>query len=97
MFASRKTGAAGAADLERIEALVRARFEVPEDEIVLVSEEAGRLPGLPTRMTTILFWTGRTARHRLRLFKPAAEVSAADLPQSWLRGALVDEGDGDCC
>lgn len=83
--------------LDRVEALVRARYRVAEEDIVLVSEEPGRAPGLPPRMTTILFWQGREARHRLRVFKPAAEVAAADLPEGWLKKALLDEGEGDCC
>lgn len=88
---------AEASDLERVEALVRARFGVGADDLVLVSEETGRQPGLPGRMTTVLFWRGREDRHRLRIFKPVAEIDAGDLPSGWLRGALVDEGDGDCC
>ena len=55
------------------------------------------MPGLPERMTTILFWTARTDRHRIRIFKPAAEIGAGDLPQAYLRRALVDDGEGDCC
>lgn len=87
----------GAADLARVEALVRARYGVDADDIVLVREEPGRAPGLPPQVTTILFWQGREIRHRLRVFKPVARVEAADLPEGWLRGALVDEGEGDCC
>lgn len=97
MFAARAIARPEVDDLERVEALVRDRFGVGEDDLVLVSEEAGRLPGLPPRMTTILFWSGRERRHRLRLYKPAASVVAADLPAGWLKGALLDEGEDDCC
>jgi len=97
MFAARTIARPDVAELERVEALVRARFGVGEDDLVLVSEEAGRLPGLPATMTTILFWSGRERRHRLRLYKPAASVRADDLPAGWLKGALLDEGEGDCC
>ena len=85
------------ADLDRVEQLVRAQFDVPDRDIVLVSEELGRQPGLPKRLTTILFWIGPNARHKLRVFKPVAEVRETDLPAGWLRGALLDEGEGDCC
>ena len=97
MFAGRSADRPQVADLERIEALVRARFGVGGDDIVLITQEPGRDPGMPESMTTILFWTGRQTRHRLRLFKPAADVRPADLPPSWLRGALVDDGESDCC
>ena len=96
MFARRSIGT-DLRDLERIEAIVRSRFAVGDDQIVLVTEEDARLPGGPERVTTILFWTGRDRRHKVRVFKPAAEVSATDLPMSWLRGALLDEGEADCC
>ncbi len=97
MFASPSFATRAPADLERIEGWVRARYGVAEDQIVLVSEEAGRMPGLPDRMTTILFWTGDGARHRLRVFKPAGDVTVADLPPAWVRAALRDEGASDCC
>ncbi len=97
MFQSQRTTEPEIAQLERIERMVRARYGISDDDIVLVTEEAGRVPGLPVRMTTILFWTGKSIRHRLRLFMPAVAVEEADLPQSWLRGALIDEGDEDCC
>ena len=97
MFQRRAAPPADPAALDRVEALVRARYRVAEEDIVLVSEEAGRAPGLPARMTTILFWQGRAARYRLRVFKPAAQVVAADLPEGWLKNALLDEGEADCC
>ncbi len=96
MFA-RKRAAPDLAELDRIETLVRTRYALPDDALVLVTEEEGALPGEPPRSTTVLFWTDRTTRHRLRVFRPAAEVGAADLPPGWLRGALRDMGDIDCC
>jgi len=83
--------------LDRIEALVRARFAVPDDQIVLVSEEAPGVPGFPALDTTVRFWMERDARYRLRIFKPAAGVSEADLPVAWLLPSLIDDGDPDCC
>ena len=97
VFARSSFATCASAHLEQVEALVRARYGVAEDQIVLVSEEVGRMPGLPDRMTTILFWTGPEARHRVRVFKAAREVTDADLPPRWVRAALRDEGVADCC
>ncbi len=97
MFARLQSGAQNVPQLERVEALVRARFRVAEDQIVLVREEPSTLPRLPARSTVILFWTGPEARHRIRIFKPAAAVIAADLPAPWLQNAIRDDGENDCC
>lgn len=96
MFRRLKSAAPELGALERAEALVRARFAVPEGELVLVSEEPSRLPGQPGVTTTALFWKDGE-RYRLRLFKPVAEVTGEDLPPRWLAGALRDEGEADCC
>lgn len=96
MFARRKPVSA-VADLARVEAAVRERFGLDRDRLVLVTEERARPPDLPQSATTVLFWTAAGLRHRLRIFKPAAAIAPADLPPVWLRGALVDEGDNDCC
>jgi len=85
------------AHLDRIERWTRARFAVPDDQIVLVSEEEGRMPGFPPHLTTVLFWLAPDERYRFRIFKPAAEVEEADLPVAWLRPGLIDDGDADCC
>lgn len=85
------------AQLDRIECLVRARFELDAADLVLVSEEPGRLPGFPPWDTTVRFWSGDGVRYRLRVFKPAAEVDAADLPVAWLLPGLIDDGEPDCC
>lgn len=96
MFARLKAKAPDLDALERAEALVRARYHLSAETLVLVNEEPGRLPGQPAAMTTILFWKGDT-RHRLRLFKRVADVVVDDLPPGWVAGALRDEGDPDCC
>ncbi len=83
--------------LDRVEAMVRALFALPADQIVLVSEEASGVPGFPARDTTVRFWTDRDTRYRLRIFKPAAEISETDLPVIWLLPSLIDDGDPDCC
>lgn len=83
--------------LHRIEGWTRARFAIAADQIVLVSEERGTLPGFPDRDTTIRFWTDPATRYRLRIFKPARDVCADDLPLAWLLPALIDDGEPDCC
>ncbi|WP_375257257.1 hypothetical protein [Citreimonas sp.] len=97
MFTTRSPARDTLEHLDRIEAWVRARFSVPDDQIVLVSEERGRVPGFPPRLTTVLFWMARDERYRFRVFKPAAQVDKSDLPLAWLRPALIDDGDADCC
>ncbi len=97
MFGRKAVQVARAADLDRVEALVRARFELGSDCLVMVSQLPGREAGFPPLETRVLFWTEDGIRHRLRLFSSAAEVVAADLPPRWLRTGLIDDGDGDCC
>lgn len=93
--------AAGSRDrlrhLDRVEAWTRERFRLPEEAIVLVSEEPGRQPGYPPLQTTVLFWTDRGTRHRFRVFKPVAEIVEGDLPVAWMLPALLDDGDAECC
>lgn len=96
MFRRTAARPANLAELERVEALVRARLGIDSADLVFVSEEQPRRPGYPARETVVLFWAAGT-RHRLRVFRPVAEVGAEDLPPAWLRPALVDDGEGDCC
>lgn len=84
------------AHLECVEALTRARFGLDPADLVFVSEEAPRSPGYPPLETVVLFWAGGE-RHRLRVFRPVAEVGPGDLPPAWLRPALRDDGEGECC
>jgi hypothetical protein len=81
--------------LERVETCVRVHFALAPDDLVIVSEDPGRLPGYPPLQTTVLFWS-QGLRHRFVVFKPVAMVVAADLPVVWLRPALVEDG-GECC
>ncbi len=97
MFKSRRIAAADLVHLERIEALVRSHFSLDPDALVLVSEDDSRLAGGPERMTTILFWTDQDQRNKVRVFKPAADVQATDMPAPWLRGALLDDTGAYCC
>ena len=97
MFRSQVSSPSELAALGRVEVLVRQRYGLGEDQLVLVSEEPGREPGMPGAATTILFWAEDGVRRRIRLFKPARDVRAADLPPRWLNGALRDDGEADCC
>lgn len=96
MFARLKTTGPDIAALRAVERVVQARFGLSESDLVLVREEPGRGPGDPEVMTTILFWHGGE-RHRIRLFKPVSEIAESDLPARWLRAALRDDGEADCC
>ena len=96
MFADRNIQRSNVTELERIERDLRATYGVEDSQIVLVTEEPTRLPGGPKQMTTILFWIGED-RHKLRIFKLASGITLADLPPIWVRGALLDDGDADCC
>lgn len=82
--------------LERAESLVCTRYGLSPSDLVLVREEAGRLPGEPSVMTTVLFWK-KENRHRVRVFKPVTALSDTDLPDAWVVGALLDDGGADCC
>jgi hypothetical protein len=85
--------------LERVRAWTRARFGLPVDDVILVSELACALPGCPPLETVVAFWTETDTRHHFKIFKPVAEVVADDLPPAWLKGALAvpEGGDCECC
>ncbi|MDG1118443.1 MAG: hypothetical protein P8N72_15160 [Flavimaricola sp.] len=96
MFGRAATDTRNLHSLEQVETWTRETFGLTADCLVLVSEEAGRLPGFPPLLTVVLFWTPDGTRHRLTLFKPVAGVVAGDMPIHWLRPSLVDDA-GDCC
>ena len=85
--------------LDRVTAWTRERFALAEDAALFVTEIACASPGCPPRETIIAFWTGSGKRHHIKIFKPVAEVVAADLPPAWMKNALaVDEMLGcECC
>ena len=84
-----------AAAADRIRAWTRARFGLPEDAAIMVSQIACGLPGCPPLETVVVFWTDR--RHRFKVFKRLPEVIEEDLPFGWLKDALADDLDFDCC
>ena len=96
MFGSIVRSAPQAAALARIEAWVRERFALQPQEVVLVSELACQLPGCPPLETVIAFWTADTRRHHYKVFKPAQQVQADDLPPYWMKDALAVAPDDAC-
>ena len=96
MFRPLTADRANLVPLTRVEGWVRARFGLAPDDLVLVSQEVDSRPGFPPAQTLVIFFSG-AVRYRLRLFKPVREVGPDDLPVAWMRSALVDDGDGDCC
>jgi hypothetical protein len=80
---------------ERVREWTRARFSLPEDAVIMVTEVACGLPGCPPLETVVVFWTDR--RHRFKVFKRLAEVTEDDLPYAWLKDALAADFDLDCC
>jgi hypothetical protein len=86
------------AALERVRGWTRARFALPADETVMVTELACAVPGCPPLETHIVFWSER-GRHHYKIFKPLADVVEDDLPPAFMKNALVaPEGiDCDCC
>ena len=87
------------AALDRVKVWTRERFKLADDAAILVSEIACALPGCPPLETVVAFWTEGDKRHQFKLFKPAADVIADDLPPAWLKSALVaiDGIDCECC
>jgi hypothetical protein len=86
------------AALDRVREWTRARFALPDEATILVSEVACQLPGCPPLETVIAFWEGET-RHHFKIFKPVAEVVNDDLPFAWLKDALAVSEDFvcECC
>jgi hypothetical protein len=83
---------------ERARRWTRERFKLADDETVMVSEIACRVPGCPPTETHVVFWTA-IGRHHFKVFKPLAAVSEDDLPPAFMKNALLAlEGfDCDCC
>jgi nitrate reductase delta subunit len=98
-FGFARKGPAHREALERVRAWTRARFGLPADDVILVSELACTLPGCAPLETVVAFWTETDKRHHFKIFKPVAEVVADDLPPAWLKEALAvpEGGDCECC
>ena len=78
------------AALRRIKQWTRDRFDLTGDDLTVVTEEQGKLPGVPDRMTMIVFQCASDGmkRHYL-IFKPAVDVREEDLPPAWMKDGLV--------
>jgi hypothetical protein len=83
-------------DISRVEAILRERFDVDQNEIILVSEDRGIKPGFPPFETNMIFWKDET-RYRLKVFTKVSAVTERDVPIKWLLPSLEDTGGGDCC
>ena len=83
---------------ERMRGWTRRRFELTDDETVMVSEIACQVPGCPPIETHVMFWTA-AGRHHFKIFKPLTAASEDDLPPAFMKNALLAlEGfDCDCC
>ena len=88
-----------ASDLTRVGDVARVQFRLGERQPIRVEQLAATERGFPPFETRITFWTGNDAQHQYRVFKPARDVTAADLPPWWMKDALiVDEFPFcDCC
>jgi nitrate reductase delta subunit len=66
------------AEQERVLGWTRERFNLDEDETIMVSELPCSDPGCPPVETHVVFWT-QAGRQHFKVFKPLAEVAADDL------------------
>lgn len=98
MLGSLKKSPEQSAALDRVAAWTRARFKLPDDAAILVSEIACSLPGCPPLETVVAFWT-EGGRHHIKFFKAAVEVAEDDLPPAWMKNALIVPEDfgAECC
>ncbi len=77
--------------LERVRDWTRARFKLPDDATILVSELTCTTPGCPPIDTVVAFWTEAGKRHHFKVFKPVTEVVEDDLPPSFMKSALAEQ------
>ena len=87
MMRSRSKSGDGAV-ADRARKWTQTRFQLSDDETVMVSEVACGVPGCPPVETHIVFWTA-AGRHHFKVFKPLAEVVEDDLPPAFMKNALV--------
>jgi nitrate reductase delta subunit len=87
------------AAVDRIRDWTRARFGLPEDGAVLVSQVSCSLPGCPPLETVIAFWDEDVKRYHFKIFKPVEAIVEDDLPPAWLKTSLLESEAGDifCC
>jgi nitrate reductase delta subunit len=74
----------------------RARFKVPEEAPVLVSEIVCTRPDCAPLETMIAFWMESGDRHHFKIFKPVKEISFDDFPAEWIDDAVFLQGIEGC-
>ncbi len=93
MFTSLQREAPPSEACQGVQALVRAHFALGLEAEVMVQDRPTTLPGCPPWETLVDFWLdaadGSTQRHHCKVFKPAHEVLAQDLPPVWMKPALA--------
>lgn len=89
---------ADAATLDRVRDWTRTRFALGDDDGLMVSEIACKVPGCPPIETHIVFWTP-AGRHHFKVFKPLGEVAEDDLPPAFMKNGLLalDGEERACC
>jgi nitrate reductase delta subunit len=87
------------AALRRVKEWTRARFRLPNEAAVLVTEVACGVPGCPPVETVVAFWGEDGERRHFKVFKPASEVAEDDLPPSWMKDRLIADAmlGCECC
>jgi hypothetical protein len=86
------------AAVRQIKVWMRERFTLSDEVPVMVSELACGMPGCPPIETVVAFWTTPQTRHSFKVFKPADAVTEEDLPPSWMKDAIICNGDDlSCC
>jgi hypothetical protein len=74
---------------ERVKDWTRARFNLAEDDLVMVTQTASKLPGYPPLQTAVSFWTAENTRHHFTVFKSVADVLEEDIPPAFMKHALA--------
>ena len=82
--------------LGRVKDWTRARFKVPDEAPILVSELACTIPGCAPLETVVAFWMESGDRHHFKIFKPVKEVALEDMPLHWIDDALFSQGIEGC-
>lgn len=93
----RAPNAEHAAAARRLKAWTRRRFALSDGIVVFVAEVACGLPGCPPLETVVTFWTTPDRRHAFKVFKRVTDVVEDDLPPSWMKNAIVDDGTSLAC
>jgi hypothetical protein len=97
-FARTGTDAARVDAVERVKEWTAQRFGLGERDTIVVSERSRETPGFPPRETVVAFWSADGTRHHFNVFRRIEEVAESDIPPSWLRASLANNGfDCDCC